>query len=461
MSIKTVKTKYGVLSGTEMSGYTIFRGIPYAKPPIGELRFEPPQEPEAWERIRKADKFSARSMQGTMNEGFYGKEFYASPEMIPECSEDCLYLNIWTPAKNDKDCLPVAVWIHGGAFAAGYGSEIEFDGEAFSKKGVILVTVNYRLGVLGFLAHPALSERSERGVSGNYGILDQIAALHWVKDNIAAFGGDPQNVTLFGQSAGGMSVQTICTSPLAKGLVTKAIIQSGGGYNNPMFSDQCLEEAEEFGEKFAQSLGCKTAEELKKVPAEAFVKAMDKMRDEMFRKMQETGEMPKHSLPMSPIIDGYVLTEGYNEAIENGNIADIPYMIGSTKDDMGKEMVHPGDYPDDGNGPLYHAAKYFSLKLQEEGRNPAWCYLFERRLPGDDAGAFHSSELWYVFGTYKRCWRPLTEEDAALSEKMVTFWTDFMKHSNPDETGTEWRPCTKEDQFVYKFNINNTEAGWR
>lgn len=455
MSIKTAETKYGILSGTEMNGYTVFRGIPYAKPPVGDLRFEPPQKPEPWEGIRKADRFPARCMQGEMNQGFYGKEFYSDPEFMPECSEDSLYLNIWTPAESDGEGLPVAVWIHGGAFAAGYGSEMEFDGEAFAEKGVILVTINYRLGVLGFLAHPALSQLSEHHVSGNYGILDQIAALHWVKDNIAAFGGDPENITLFGQSAGGMSVQTICTSPLGRGLISKAIIQSGGGYKNPMFSDQRLEEAEKFGEKFARSMGCENAEDLKKVPAEAFVKAMDEMRDEMFRKMQETGEMPKHSLPMSPIIDGYVLTEGYNEAIEKGDIADIPYILGSTKDDMGREMAKPGEYPDDGNGPLYHAAAYFSMKLQEEGRRPAWCYLFERQLPGDDAGAFHSSELWYVFGTYKRCWRPLTEKDAELSGKMVAFWTDFMKNSDPDRGGADWRPCTKEDPFVYRFDVKN------
>lgn len=453
MSIKTAITKYGSLSGTEMNGYMVFRGIPYAKPPIGELRFEPPREPAPWQGIRKADKFPNRCIQGPMNEGFYGKEFYSDPTFMPECSEDSLYLNIWTPAKSEGDNLPVAVWIHGGAFAAGYGSEMEFDGEAFAKKGVILVTINYRLGILGFLAHPALSELSSHHVSGNYGILDQLAALKWVKENIAAFGGNPENITLFGQSAGGMSVQTICTSPLGKGLISKAIIQSAGGYKSPLLSDQSLEEAEKFGEKLAYSMGCKTAEDLKKVPAEAFVKAMDAMRDEMMRKIQETGEMPEHSLPMSPVIDGYVLREGYNEAIEKGNIADIPYILGSTKDDMGREMARPDDYPDDGNGPLYHSARYFSLKLQEKGRHPAWCYSFDRRLPGDDAGAFHSSELWYVFGTYKRCWRPLTEQDAELSEQMVTFWSNFMKDSDPDKSGTDWRPCTRQDPFVYRFNV--------
>lgn len=454
MSIATVKIKYGELSGVEMQGYTVFRGIPYAKPPVGKLRFEPPQEPEPWEGVRKADTFGNRAMQGPMNTGFYGKEFYSVPEFMPECSEDCLYLNVWTPAETAEEKLPVAVWIHGGAFAAGYGSEMEFDGEAFAGKGVILVTVNYRLGVLGFLTHPALTEQSEHHVSGNYGILDQIAALRWVKENIAAFGGDPDNVTLFGQSAGAMSVQTICTSPLGKGLVSKAIIQSGGGYKNPMFSDMHLKEAEEFGARFMKSLGCESAEDMKNIPAERLVHAMDQMRDEMVKKMMETGEKPEHDLPMSPVIDGYVLPEGHNEAVEKGDFADIPYIIGSTKNDMGKEMAEEGEFPDDGNGPLYHAAVYFSRKLEELGRKPAWCYTFDRELPGDDAGAFHSSELWYVFGTYKRCWRPLNEADAALSEKMVTCWTDFMKDSDPARSGAaDWKPCTSEKPFIYRFDI--------
>ena len=453
MSILRAETKYGALSGVAMDGYTVFRGIPYAKPPVGELRFEPPREPEAWEGVRSADTFPPRAVQGPMEQGFYGKEFYSVPEFMPPCSEDCLYLNVWTPAAETGEKLPVAVWIHGGAFAAGYGSELEFDGEAFAKKGVILVTLNYRLGVLGFLAHPALSAGSEHHVSGNYGILDQIAALRWVKENIAAFGGDPENVTLFGQSAGGMSVQTICSSPLGKGLISKAVIQSAGGYKSPMFSDMTLAEAEEFGVKFAGDLGCHTAEDLKKIPAEKLSQAMDRMRDEMMKKIMETGEQPRHSLPMSPCIDGYVMTGGYNEAIEKGGIADIPYMIGSTKDDMGREMAEEGAFPDDGHGPLWHAAVYFSEELEKLGRRPAWCYYFERQMPGDDAGAFHSSELWYVFGTYKRCWRPLTEKDGELSEKMVSFWTEFMKSSSPDPSGSIWRPCTEKDPFVYSFNI--------
>lgn len=215
MGLLSVKTKYGQIQGVERPGCTLFKGIPYAKPPVGRLRFEAPQEPEAWESCRMVDQWPNRAMQEPQTEGFYGKEFYSDGAYYTdECSEDCLYLNIWTGAVSAEEKLPVAVWIHGGGYTVGYSWEPEFDGEAWAEKGVILVTVGYRLGVFGFLAHPELSKASERGISGNYGILDQIAALKWVHENIGVFGGDPDNVTVSGQSAGAMSVQTLASSPL-------------------------------------------------------------------------------------------------------------------------------------------------------------------------------------------------------------------------------------------------------
>lgn len=454
MTVKEAKTKYGTFLGLTMEGYTLFKGIPYAKPPIGKLRFEPPQKPSPHKGIKRADTFANRALQREQNEGFYGKEFYSLSEYMPSCSEDCLYLNIWTPAASSSEKLPVAVWIHGGAFSAGYGSEMEFDGKAYAKKGVILVTINYRLGVFGFLAHPALSAASKYHVSGNYGILDQIAALKWVKENIAAFGGNPDNITLFGQSAGGMSVQTICSSPLGKGLITKAIIQSAGGYQSILLSDYPLKEAEAYGEMLADRAGCKNLDDLKKVPAKKLLSVAEEMMKEAFLNIKKGGLPPKVSLPLSPVIDGHVLIKGYNQAIKEGFIAPIPYIIGSTANDIGEGMPGCENFPDDGEGPLYHAAKNFSLQLEKKGQAPAWCYSFRRKMPGDKAGAFHSAELWYIFGTYERCWRPLTEKDAALSEKMVTFWTNFMKCSNPNAPNhEEWKPCRQKEPFVYSFDI--------
>lgn len=204
--MKLVTTKNGKIEGIQEEGYSVFKGIPYAKAPIGELRWKAPQPLDNWDGVLKADCFKAKSMQEVHEDPFYDKEFYDDPSFSVNISEDSLYLNIWTPADKAEEKLPVAFWIHGGAFMGGYGSEKEFDGEALCKKGVILVTINYRVNIFGFLAHPWLSAENEKGISGNYGTLDQLMALKWVYDNIENFGGDKENITVFGQSAGAMSV---------------------------------------------------------------------------------------------------------------------------------------------------------------------------------------------------------------------------------------------------------------
>ena len=220
----------GAIQGvpSEASGVTVFRGIPYAAPPVGELRWQAPQPVVAWEGVKVCDTFGPIAPQPGNKPGtFYGDEFYW--QGTPEESEDCLYLNVWAPSHAlGKDAkLPVAMWIHGGAYMNGYGYEVTMDGDEWAKRGVILVTINYRLGTLGFLSHPELT--AEQGQSGNYGTMDQAAALKWVKDNISAFGGDPSRITIFGQSAGAMSVKTLLVSPLSRDLMAGAIIQSGGG----------------------------------------------------------------------------------------------------------------------------------------------------------------------------------------------------------------------------------------
>ena len=234
---RMVEIRQGKLRGVEGTYADIYRGIPYAKPPVGELRFHAPEPPEPWEGIYAADTFSCICPQLGQEPGsFYEKEFYSDPAFMPPQNEDCLYLNIWTPKseepRREEDLCPVAVWFHGGGFINGFGSEIEFDGEAYAKRGIVLVTVNYRLGLLGYFAHPDLTARD--GHSGNYGLLDQIAAIDWVRENIAAFGGNPDQITIFGQSAGGMSVRALISSPLMKGKVRGAILQSCGGYHSPL-----------------------------------------------------------------------------------------------------------------------------------------------------------------------------------------------------------------------------------
>ena len=354
--LPVVKVEGGLLQGvpSEDPSVIVFKGIPYAAPPVGELRLQPPQDVIPWEGVRECSAFSAIAPQpGNAPGTFYGEEFYWMPQ--PEQSEDCLYLNIWAPAKavgKKGAALPVAMWIHGGAFVNGYGFEVSMDGDKWAQKDVILVTINYRLGEYA---------------AGNLNILDQIKALEWINKNIAQFGGDPSNVTIFGQSAGGMSVRTLLISPLAKGLFAKAIIQSGGGMG-----------------------------------------------------LDQLGSI----LTSAPQVDGSVVPEPFDQAVMDGTIADIPIMTGYNSDDL----------------PFFkeETVGAFCALRDSLGTAPVYEYEFTRDLPGEDKdvpdnlpGAFHSAELWYVFGTLGRSWRPFTDEDYALSEEIVSAWTDFCKTGSP------------------------------
>lgn len=437
-----VDTKYGSISGVIQNGYTVFKGIPYAKPPIGELRFRAPEEIDPWDGVYHANTFKNKCMQSELPKeiSFYIKEFYSNPEFMPECSEDSLYLNIWTPANKTSEKLPVAFWIHGGGFLGGFGSEMEFDGEAFCKQGVILVTINYRLGLFGFLAHEWLSEENEKGVSGNYGIMDQIMALKWVHENSEAFGGDPENITIFGQSAGAVSVQTLISSPLTGNLINKAILQSGGGYKSPIIRNTNLKDAEKIGDEFINLSNIKSLKELREKSADELLVLIE----DYYLHRRQTG---KEGLFFSPIIDGHILVDGYDKLIEKGEIKNIPYMLGYCKDDI-SVTTESGE-----NSPLYRGCIGFSHKLEEIGRKPAYVYYFTRDLPGDDSGAFHSGELWYMFGTLVRNWRPNLAADYDLSERMVSAWTNFIKKGDPNTNNHNWTPCSLNSPFVKEFDI--------
>lgn len=440
---EVVMTKKGQIKGCKRDGYFVFKGIPYAKPPVGDLRWRAPQETEAWDDIYEAVQFSNKAAQGEQKDGFYGKEFYADPAYDVSADEDCLYLNIWTPDIGSDKKLPVAFWIHGGAFMGGYGSEQEFDGEAYARQGVILVTINYRLNVYGFLAHPWLSAESDHGVSGNYGTLDQIAALRWVYENIEAFGGNPENITIFGQSAGAMSVQTLLSSELTEDMAARAIMQSGGSYGAGLHRDMPLSEAETYGERFAELAGAKNLEELRAMSVQELEEPMGKVMGEAFASGKGFIFMPN--------IDGYVMKQGYYDTVDEKKLKKIPYLLGSTKNDI---MTTKEDVAAGKKGMLYEGCIAFSHKMEELWNDPSYVYYFSRQLPGDEEGAFHSSELWYMFGTLKRCWRPLTEADTQLSERMLAYWTNFMKCGNPNGTGLpEWRTCSKENPFIMEFDI--------
>ena len=469
---RIAETKYGKLRGAwgDTPTYTVFRGVPYAKPPVGNLRWREPLEPDAWEGVRDALEFSGRSVQpdDTDENSLYRKEFYAN---VVQNSEDCLYLNIWTPKVEPGANYPVMFWVHGGGLHGGMGFEPQFDGEGFCRNGVILVTINYRLGLMGFYANSQLSAESEHHVSGNYGYFDQIAALRWVKENIYCFGGDPDNITVFGQSAGAGSVMNLVTSPLSKHLMSKAIIQSGvsvfkfgadRGLAMGYFEIPTLEKLEAMGDEFMCSLGCETIDEMRKIPA---VELMT---------VPGMGFGGKYTF--APCIDGYMAQESVPEAMGKGKSANIPYLIGYNSDESSPDVRIKtvedfekaarrtfGDSADeflkfadvkneedvrrivfemDG----YNAGgKMFGVDQTRDDRKDVYLYYFSRQLPGSNHGAFHSSEQWYMFNSLRRCWRPMTGVDYDLAATMNKYWANFAKYGNPNGEGLlEWK-CFSSD----------------
>ncbi|MBN2707421.1 MAG: carboxylesterase family protein [Calditrichaceae bacterium] len=431
----TLTIEGGQIKGvkTMTNGIIAYKGIPFAAPPIGDLRWKEPKPVVPWEGVKVADKYGDAAAQVTWDpESFYGKEWRASGS-VP-FSEDCLYLNVWTPAAGQTDKkLPVAMWIHGGGYREGFAFEPEMDGgEDWASRGVILVTVTYRLGVMGFFSHPLLSEESSNDVSGNYGLLDQIAAIKWIYKNIEQFGGDPDNITIFGQSAGAGSVQSLCASPLSKTLISKAIIMSGGGLSN-IRPGVKLDTAQVINKSFMDYFNKVTLDEMRALSFEELL--------EMSKKYMEA---TKKHVSWWPIIDGYVLNGTFSSEALAGNIADIPYTIGFTANDLFDMTKAVGDF--------------CSLRAKTSSK-PAFAYLFARQLPGDESGAFHSSDLWYVFHSFSHSWRPFTKGDEALSNKIVDYWTNFANFGDPNgaEKGI-WTPYSDAHPEFMVFDADTNNA---
>jgi len=410
---------------TPTKGIIAYKGIPFAAPPVGNLRWREPQPVLPWKGVKTADKYGAAAMQVTWDpNSFYGKEWRASGS-VP-FKEDCLYLNVWTPAAGEKTKkLPVAVWIHGGGYREGFAFEPEMDGgEDWASRGVILVSVTYRLGVMGFFSHPLLSAESPNKVSGNYGLMDQAAAVKWVYKNIEQFGGDPKNITIFGQSAGAGSVQSLCASPVSKSMISKAISMSGGGLNTNGWPGLSLDTAQLQNQRMMDHFGKKTLAEMRSLSF-----------DELLQMSQKYTEATKMRLAWSPVIDNYFLKKTFSEAAMAREIPDIPYMIGFTSNDLG-DMTKP--------------ISDFAALRAGQSTKPTYAYMFQRQLPGDASGAFHSADLWYIFHSLRHSWRPSTAGDEELSKKMVDFWTNFAKSGNPNgKLGSTWKPYTAQNpQFL-------------
>ncbi|MBO4657834.1 MAG: carboxylesterase family protein [Bacteroidales bacterium] len=452
----------GQIQGVQLDdapGVTVYRGIPYAAPPIGQNRWRAPQPVEPWDGVRICDTFGHPPYQAVHYPGGYTTEWGYGEEA--PYSEDCLYLNVWTkaPGQTDKK-LPVAVWIFGGGLREGWGSEPEFDGKNWGAKDVVLVTFNYRVGPFGFFAHPELSAENPEHPTGNWGTLDQIEVLKWVKRNIAQFGGDPDNVMLFGQSAGGRSTKFLSASPLTKGLFDKAVIMSASGLVDPRAqqaapaipgmpamamasqSHYTLAEAEASTKEVADWAGFKDLASLRRASTET-IYAMGTLYT------SSTGKRSVLSAsPIAPYIDGYVMDKTFDEACIDGSLADIPYMIGYTLNDAGN---------------MAGQIRTFCLNREDIG-GKAWAYQFARPLPTDGrsnvlSGAFHSSDLWFVFKSLEHCWRPWTEGDWDLSEKMLTAWSNFAKYSDPNgPEGGVWAPYTAATPKFMVWKLDDADA---
>ena len=464
-----VRVAQGQLSGGagSSSEVRVYKGIPFAAPPVGELRWKAPKPPAAWQGVRTATGFSPVCYQALYPANSI---YYQAPQPM---SEDCLTLNIWTAAKSASERRPVMVWVHGGALTRGSGSVPVYDGEALARKGVVLVTINYRLGVFGFFAHPELTKESDRNSSGNYGILDQIAALEWVQKNIAAFGGDPKRVTIFGESAGSWSVNYLMATPLTKGLFQRVIGESGGTFA-PM---KKLAEVEQAGAKFASLMGADSIQALRGKSAEDLVK--------------------KTALgSYSPNVDGWMLPQDVYAIFAQGKQNDVPLIAGSNSDEATSLSPWPatataasfvelnrkrfGDLADEfikvypaGSEEEAKASHYASfrdlvfgwemrtwVRMQtKSGKSNAYLYYFSRNPPGPDSAryrAYHASEISYVFGNLLPP-RPWEEADRKLSDAMTSYWVNFATTGDPNGKGLpKWPAYQEKTDTAIEFG-NNVE----
>lgn len=441
MAMMTVKTKYGVVKGvkSETSDSTRFLGIPFAKPPVGELRFAPPVEIDGWDGELICDHFSGDCIQ-----------MARKIEPVINMSEDCLYLNVFTPANAPEEKLPVLFWIYGGGFGGGRGSDPEFDGEALNQEGAIVVTFNYRCGPLGFFALPELDEKY--GGSKNLGILDQVMALKWVKENIAAFGGDPDRILIFGQSAGGISTRMMLVSPLAKGMFSRAVVHSGGGLNeaDPV---RPKEEFTQICRDCLAHLGWTYEDLMTKDPMEITVSLNDAAR----------AIVPGHAVGyFQPFIDGYSLIGVPGVLIKEGQYADVPIMCGTVAGDswMFSRLVRERL-----NGNInYFRAFSFSPELawaiwnNRNQRKPIYTFYMDRKQPeGGHKGIQrngpppygattpHSADISYVFGTLPVRKSDYKEFDYEMSRAMMRYWVNFAKTGDPNEEGLPAWPVYTED----------------
>ncbi len=463
-----IRTQSGLVEGMRSADGKVgaFEGIPFAAAPVGNLRWQAPQPVPAWEGVRKATAFGPRCMQAPIYSDMIFRD--SGP------SEDCLYLNVWTPANSETAKLPVMVWIYGGGFAAGASSEPRQDGSKLAEKGVVVVSMNYRLGVFGFFAHPDLTKESSKHASGNYGLMDQASAIDWVHKNIAGFGGDPDNLTVFGESAGSISVSAQMASPVSKNLIRRAIGESGSVFmlNAPALS---LAQAEQQGSEFGGAIGASTLAALRAMKGNDLLEAAQQNRSK-FR--------------FWPNVDGYFMPESPRDIYGAGKQAHIPLLAGwntneqsaasffgkdpqTTESYKAKVKTLYGEnagkmlalYPAGTEPQMNESAtalagdrfiSYSTWKWIDEqsrtGGSPVYRYHFEQAPPQPagtpSRGAYHSADIEYVFETLDSKALPWTDADRKLSDMISSYWTNFAKSGDPNGPGLpKWPTTTGKDDY--------------
>jgi len=486
-----VRVDTGQLQGVVEDGVVSYKGIPFAVPPVGELRWRPPQPLKPWTGVRQAAQFGANCMQGR-----FGPPQTAGANAAPGPSEDCLFLNVWRPASAAAEArLPVMVWIHGGGFVGGSGSSPGTSGVQFAKQGVVLVSINYRLGRFGFFAFPALSRERPDETKGNYAYMDQIAALQWIKRNIAAFGGDPNNVTIFGFSAGGVSVHSLLASPMARGLFHKAIAQSGGSRDSVLTARPMREDgvdpnypvsAETIGMQFARSMGIEGTDEA------ALVKLRSLSSEEVLRGAPAQPGARGPSYETTPILDGKLVTETAETAYRAKRQPRVPIIVGSNSADTAGNRVRAttkeqffarfgqwsaqakAAYDPDGTTDLAtmvtranddfgqaEPARFAAGAFAANG-SPAYRYRFSYVATAMReqmrAGAPHGGEIGFVFGTLTaRPGSTVSPEDQAVSRMAQSYWVNFAKTGDPNGAGLPaWPRHDPRKDSIFDFHPDST-----
>lgn len=415
-------TPCGRAKGIRKSGYFLYKGIRFAT----AERWEDPKVVTAWSGEYDATRFGPccyqyASFYPTPDES-YAKFYYdqAADKPISSYSEDCLNLNIWTPEGAEN--APVAVFVHGGSFVSGGGNQVYILGEEYCKRGIIMVSINYRLN--------AFASTHEEGHSGNYALKDQIAAFQWIKQNIAAFGGNPDRIVAIGESAGALSLQCLLYAPQAKGLLAGSVMMSGGGYLDTLGIPAFPAFAEITWSLVKKKYGVETLDQLKDVPAK-----------EIFDAWTEAGATDPNLFNNNakPIFDGTMVPKPVPELLANGEINDMPCIFGLSSEDMWPYT-------------LYTKATEWATEQSKAGRSPVYAYYMDRQMPGDDAGAYHACDLWYVFGALDLNWRPFTEIDYRISDNMIDYFAAFIKTGNPNDGKLpQWTPITQERAQFIRF----------